>query len=552
MHPSDSIGVCHGTACGATAANRLAPGYPRDMLVRSLVAILVALVVMLPTGTTAQSPSPGASAPAITLEPVIDEAYALRSVAPAAWAAAGMGIRTRDAASGDPTLLALQSAHAPPNDLWPALLPQLGLAAAPEPTAQRTTPAGLEWDLYRVTLGGGSAIADLGLAGGADVTYLVLLVSQASEADGLREAVFLPAVDALEPLVVERTPLPSGIGYAEQDVSFPGGADDVTLAGTLTIPAGTGPHPAVVLMSGSGPQDRDESLAGMTLKPFALLADALGRAGVAVLRYDDRGTAASTGDHAAATLPDFTADGAAAVAWLRGRPEVDPARVGILGHSEGGAYVASIGAHDPDVAFVIGLAPMVRTGIELMLDQTFAIARSQGLTEEQAQATVDANRRLYEAALSDEPDELARVVREVMGEVWDGMDAATQAQAGERETWVGQQVDAQLPSLRSAWFRSLLRADPSEDWARVAVPVLGVFGGKDVQVIAGPEAAALEAALDERDPRTRVTILADANHLFQQAVTGGLAEYPTLGQTFTPELLPLVTDWVRGVVGLDG
>lgn len=123
---------------------------------------------------------------------------------------------------------------------------------------------------------------------------------------------------------------------------------------------------------------------------------------------------------------------------------------------------------------------------------------------------------------------------------------------GDREAWIDRQVAAQLPSLQSPWFVSLLRADPSVDWARVAVPVLGVFGGKDVQVIAEPEAAALRAALDDRDERSRVEVIPDANHLFQHAETGGLAEYATLEQTFTPELLPMLTDWVRMVAGLDG
>ena len=226
--------------------------------------------------------------------------------------------------------------------------------------------------------------------------------------------------------------------------------------------------------------------------------------------------------------------------------------MGVLGHSEGGAYIASIAADDPDVAFVVGLAPMVRPGMELVLDQTLAIARSQGLTEDQAQATVDANRRLYEAALSGDPDELERVTREVMGELWDGFDEATREQVGDRESWIEQQGVAQLSTLGTDWFRSLLRADPSADWARIAAPVLGIFGGKDVQVIATPESEALEAALGERDARSRVEVLADANHLFQAAVTGGLEEYPTLAQVFTPELLPLVTEWIRGVTGLDG
>lgn len=527
---------------------------PRGTLrsvVPTLLVLVLAIVAAAPAhAIAAAEPSP--SLPAIELEPVTDEAYGLRSVAPVDWATAGMGIRTRGGAAGDPTLLALQSAPVAPDALWPSLLPQLGLTATPAPTATRTTAAGLDWELYQVPIGGGSVVADLGLAQGDGVTYLVLLVSQASEAEGLRAAVFLPAIDALEPLVVERTPLPSGIGYTEREVTLPGGAAGVTLAGTLTMPEGEGPHPAVVLMTGSGPEDRDESLPGMTLKPFALVADALGRAGVAVLRYDDRGTAASTGDYASATIADFTADGRAAFDWLREQPGIDPARTGVLGHSEGGAYIAAIAADDPDVAFVVGLAPMVRSGIDLLVDQTYAIARSQGVSEEAATDTAAANRRLYEAALSEAPDALEATMRTVLGDAYDALDPSEQAKLGDRAAWVEQQVQAQLPTLRSPWFLSLLRADPSKDWARVAAPVLGVFGGKDVQVIAGPESAALETAIDDRDGRSQVVTLADANHLFQTATTGAVTEYPTLEQRFTPDLLPLVTGWVREVTGLDG
>ncbi len=519
---------------------------------RSAVPLIVVALVMstalMPAGVASQSASPGRSQRTVVLEPVLDEAYGLRSVAPAGWESAGMGVRLRGATPADQTLLALQSAPVAPEALWPALLPQLGLTTEPEPVERRTNAAGLEWRLYQVPMG--ATTADLGLAAAPGVTYLVLLISTPAERDALVDAVFLPAVEALAPLVVTRTPLPSGIGYSEVEVSFPGGAPEVTLAGTLTIPAGAGPHPAVVLMSGSGPQDRDESLPGMTLRPFALIADALGRAGVAVLRYDDRGTAASTGDHASATLLDFTADGSAALAYLRSRPEVDPARTGVLGHSEGGAYIATIAADDPSVAFVVGLAPMVRPGIDLMVDQSRAIARTQGMSDDAAEATAAGNRRLYEAALADAPDDLERVLRDALGETYDRQDPATRARLGDREAWVESQVAVQLPTLRSPWFRSLLGADPSAEWAKVAAPVLGVFGGKDVQVIAAPEAQALEVALDERDPRSRVTTIPDANHLFQRAVTGALGEYPTLDQALTPELLPMLTDWVREATGL--
>ncbi len=500
-----------------------------------------------PTAAASPTAAPSASSVPIVLIPVEEPAFGLRSVTPDGWRSMGQGIHARAVSASDPTLLALQSAPVPVESLWPSLMPQLGLSAIPGPDGHRVTPAGLEWELYQVPMD--DSIADLGLAPAPGVTYLVLLVSPADERDALAQAVFLPAVDALAPLVVERTPLPSGIGYTEQDVTLPGGSADVTLAGTLTTPSGVGPHPAVVLMSGSGAQDRDESLPGMTLKPFAIIADALARAGIAVLRYDDRGTAGSSGDFASATLADFTADGQAAFDWLRAQPGIDPAQVGVLGHSEGGAYIASIAADDPDVAFVIGLAPMVRSGIDLLVDQAVAIGRSQGLPEAAAVEAGQASKRLYEAALSPDEDQLERIMRDTLAETYDGLDPEAQAMLGDRASYIEQQVASQLPILRSPWFQSLLRADPSLDWARVTAPVLGVFGDLDIQVIADAEAPALEAALEGTGhERSQVIRLPDANHLFQSAVTGGLDEYPALDQAFTADLMPRVIDWLDGVV----
>jgi dienelactone hydrolase len=512
--------------------------------------LLGLLMVLAPAVTAGQSSGPVASTVTIALEPVSDAAYGLTSVAPVGWGSVSPGIRARQTSPTDPTLLALQSVDAAIDALWPSLLPQLGLTAVPDPVGGRTTDAGFEWQLYQVPVRG--AIADLALTEVAGTTYLVLLVSTAAERDALAASVFLPAVDALAPLDIERTPAPSGTGYHEVDIGFPGGASDVTLSGTLTIPDGDGPHPGVVLMTGSGPQDRDESLAGMTLKPFALLADALGRAGVEVLRYDDRGTAGSTGRYDIATLADLTADGSAAVAYLRTRPEVDQGRIGVLGHSEGGAYIAHIAAHDPDVAFVVGLAPMVRDGADLLVDQNGALARSQGASDAEVEVAMQQARALYDALLAGDEARVEALMRTYFAERFDALPADQQAQLGDREAYIQAQIDAQLPTFTGSWFESLLRADPSVDWARVNVPVLGVFGGKDVQVIAGPESAALRDALGERDPRSRIETLPDANHLFQHADTGAVTEYATLDQTFTPELLPLVTSWVRSVTGLDG
>jgi pimeloyl-ACP methyl ester carboxylesterase len=335
-------------------------------------------------------------------------------------------------------------------------------------------------------------------------------------------------------------------------VSFPGGAADVTLAGTLTVPTTPGPHPAVVLMSGSGPQDRDERLAGIDFGIFALLADALAQHGIAVLRYDDRGTAASTGSYAGALIPDFTADGAAALAYLRSRPEVDPARAGILGHSEGGIYAAAIAADDPGVAFVVGLAPAVGTGLEVIVDQNEAILRADGASEEALRLTRESTPAIYRAALDGDLARATELARAWFGGLYDLSSAEEQAQMGDRSSWVDAQAEALIATVATDEFRSFLRTDPAADWRQVTSPTLGVFGEKDVQVVAHAEAPRLEAALAAAgNTRSRVVVLAGANHMFQAAGTGAVSEYGSLPAAFTPELLPLVTGWIAGVTGLD-
>jgi pimeloyl-ACP methyl ester carboxylesterase len=252
-------------------------------------------------------------------------------------------------------------------------------------------------------------------------------------------------------------------------------------------------------------------------------------------------------------ISDFAADGAAAFAYLRTRPEVDPARTGVLGHSEGGIYAATIAADVPGVAFVIGLAPAVGNGLELIVEQTEAIMRADGASEEAVELTRDAIPRIFRPALAGDLDEAEARARDYFGALYDMSPAEEQARLGDRSPWIDGQVEAMMANLRSEWFLSFLRSDPTADWRRVTVPTLGVFGGKDVQVVADSQAPQLEAALAEiGDPRSRVVVLEGANHLFQAAGTGAPSEYGTLPGAFTPDLLPLLTEWIGDVTGLAG
>lgn len=507
---------------------------------RHVLALLLSLVAVL-------TPGPALAAGDVVLKPVEDAGYGIRSVVPDGWVRVNLGLYARQSTTADPTLLALQSAPATPAQIWPTLLAQFGLQAIPEPSGSRTTEA-FDWSLYQLVVDapGGSQSLDLAMAEDAGTTFLVLLVATPGEADALRAAVFLPAVDQYQRLDAAATVDPATLPYASRQVSFPGGSPDVVLAGTLTLPEGVGPFAVVVLMSGSGPQDRDESLAPVArIKPFALIADALTRAGIAVLRYDDRGVGASTGDYSTAVIADLTADGQAAVDFAASQPQVDPDRIGILGHSEGGIYIATIAAHDPRVAFAISMAGPASPGSILMTAQYVALARVGGASDTELAFTRQFATDVFAAILEGDTAKVEQVIRDAYGALWDRQTPAVRATLGTRDAYAEGQVTAQLPTLTSPWFHSLIASDPGADWATVTAPVLALYGGKDVQVVVAQEAPAMTAALEATGTSDRQVItLPNANHLFQEAVTGAVAEYATLDQTLTPAFLPTLVAWV--------
>ncbi|MDB5499075.1 MAG: alpha/beta hydrolase [Phenylobacterium sp.] len=327
-----------------------------------------------------------------------------------------------------------------------------------------------------------------------------------------------------EPRARPQTPKPP-FPYRAEEVGF-GSAPGVRLAGTLTLPKGRGPFPAAVLITGSGAQDRDESIMGH--KPFAVLADALTRRGIAVLRTDDRGFAKSTGDFAKATSEDFAADTEAAVAYLRGRPEIDGKRIGLIGHSEGGMIAPMVAVADPRVAFVVMLAGPGVPSRELMTAQREAVARSAGAPPE----TVARNEAIMgrvETAMAQAKD-------------WD------QAQADAAKVL----TDAGMPAagaattvkqLSSPWFKWVIADDPRPTLRKVHAPVLAIDGDKDVQVVSKQNLPAIREALKD-NPDAEVLELPGLNHLFQTATTGAPSEYARIEETMSPAALDLVTGWV--------
>ena len=330
-----------------------------------------------------------------------------------------------------------------------------------------------------------------------------------------------------------RAPFP----YAVEEVSFES-VPGVRLAGTLTRPNSAGPHPTVVLISGSGPQDRDETLLGH--KPFLVLADYLTRRGIAVLRYDDRGFARSTGDFANATSADFAEDVRAAVRFLRARKDVG--KVGLVGHSEGG-LIAPMVARTPGVVdMIVLLAGPGVPGDSILLTQAALIGRAQGVPESTLQSSQRASRRMYA---------LVREARDTVGlrdRLLAEMRQYAQTVPAEQRSAMGATdaaINAQVAQVMSPWFRYFITYDPRPALRATRVPVLALNGTLDLQVPYEANVAGIRTALSAgRNRDFDVRALPGLNHLFQTARTGAPREYQTIEETFAPSALQIVGDWL--------
>jgi len=305
------------------------------------------------------------------------------------------------------------------------------------------------------------------------------------------------------------------------------------LAGTLTLPKGEGPFPAALLIAGSGPQDRDESLANH--RPFLLIADALTRKGIAVLRYDKRGVGKSTGNPDAATTMDLAADAQAGLAFLKSRKEIDRAKIGLIGHSEGAMIAPYLAVRSKDVKWLVLLAAPATTGEKTLLNQSELIGRAGGLSDEQLEPSLGFDRAAYALVRKEkDPNALAEKLVALVKE--SGLDAALPPAV----------LETQLRMLASPWFRFFLDYDPLPNLKAVNCPVLALYGQKDLQVAPKANLPLLQKALqDSMNTQAETRQLPELNHSFQHAYTGTPAEYAAIEETFSPEALALIVDWVR-------
>ncbi|MCW1401520.1 alpha/beta fold hydrolase [Novosphingobium sp. MW5] len=340
---------------------------------------------------------------------------------------------------------------------------------------------------------------------------------------------------AAQPAAAKRPQLPiAPFPYRSEEVTFANpAAPGVTLAGTLTLPQGKGPFPAAILITGSGAQDRDETLAGH--KPFAVIADHLTRNGFAVLRYDDRGTAKSTGDFSKATSADFATDANAAFAALAARTDISSSKIGFIGHSEGGMVAPIAMASNPKVAYAVLLAGPGTRLDRLMLSQQRLIGTQMGRSEADLDKAEPFMAQIFAAVAKAKDDaETETAVAAIL--------------TPEARAAVGMPADAPASMLTarlaSPWFRYFLNYDPVPNLARIKVPVLAINGSLDRQVPAAENLPAIRKATAANKDVTIVE-LPGLNHLFQTAKTGGLGEYQAIEETFAPAALDLMAAWLQ-------
>lgn len=310
--------------------------------------------------------------------------------------------------------------------------------------------------------------------------------------------------------------------YREEDLIYESPAAGIKIGATLTMPNGRGPFPVVVLITGSGQQDRDESVLGH--KPFLVLADHLTRKGFAVLRSDDRGIGKSGGVFVKSTNADFANDTEAAIAYLKTRREINPKRIGLIGHSGGGIIAPMVAARHRDVAFVVLMAgPGVR-GDQVIVEQVIAAAEAEGVS--------------HAAAI--EEGKTQRRVEDVIMQGYD--DAALKEKL---RPILGAKTDAVVPQFTTPWHREFLSYDPAPALRNVSCPVLAMIGQKDVQVLPNRNLPAIRKALQEGgNKRFEVVEMPGLNHLFQTAKTGAVSEYGNIEETISPVALEKIAGWI--------
>ncbi len=339
-----------------------------------------------------------------------------------------------------------------------------------------------------------------------------------------------------------QTPTPP-YPYKIEEVTFANTKDDISLSGTITIPDTIGTFPAVILVAGSGPNDRDETI--FEHKPFWVIADYLTRNGFIVLRYDKRGIGSSTGKYELATTSDFAEDAKHALDYLKTHKDVDKNAIGIIGHSEGGIIAPMIAAKSRDIKFVVMLAGMGTKGIDLIMEQNKIALNEQRIELENIEELLNITRNTLQSLSDWEGSDNDRTsLRDQLNLLWDKTPLIQKMKMNK-----DQYIRSNLNAMSSRWFREFILIDPTVYLKKVKCPVLALNGANDTQVVADENIRIIEASLkDGGNKNFEVKIYPKLNHLFQESETGKVDEYIKIEQTISPEVLTDITNWIISTI----
>ena len=339
---------------------------------------------------------------------------------------------------------------------------------------------------------------------------------------------------------------PKDFPYHQEEVEFYNKADNVKLAGTLTLPRNQKVEKVVLLVSGSGPQNRNEELLGdYNHRPFLVLSDYLTRQGIGVLRYDDRGVGESTGNRAISTIEDFAEDAEAGMLYLEGRKDLKNAQIGIVGHSEGGMVAPMVASRNKSVDFIVLLAGPGMDIDEALMVQSLLIARSEGAPEELVQAGQKVNKEIYSFIKKNKdqsPDKLRPEVEKIFERGLTYFPEEEQVKFKES----GKTFEKEAATVLTPWFIHFISFEPSVYLSKVKVPVLALNGTLDLQVEVKGNLEAIEKALKKAgNKNVEIVALEGLNHLFQKATTGAVSEYGQIEETFHEPVMAQISDWIK-------
>ncbi|WP_282042740.1 alpha/beta hydrolase family protein [Winogradskyella flava] len=328
--------------------------------------------------------------------------------------------------------------------------------------------------------------------------------------------------------------------YISEDVTFINNIDDVTLSGTLSLPDNNGKFPAVILISGSGPQNRDQEIAGH--KPFLVISDYLVKKGIAVLRYDDRGFGKSSGDFSSADSYDFAQDAIAAVNFLKNRNQIDSNKIGIIGHSEGGLIAPIASNISQSINFIVLMAAPSSSGDKILLDQIRLQKNFTGLSETELGTELKTSKKVFDIIKNTKNEK--KMVENLKSYL---KSSIIKSQIPNHMT-IDEFVEIQSKAMTSKWMQFFLKHNPVDELKKIKVPVLAINGTKDVQMSFSHLNTIKDAITKSGNSNVSVKAFEGLNHLFQKCETGAISEYMKIEQTISPKVLETMSNWIKQVV----